>query len=879
MASPLSTKASNLPPDLHGLSEAEAARRLAEDGPNMLEEARRRSVLQRSLDMFKQPMFTLLVAAALLYMLLGDLAEGAIMAVFVLAVLGLTFIQEGRSEASIEALRELTETHAQVIRDGAVLRIPAREVVVGDLLLFSEGDRVAADAWLLKAHNLQVDESLLTGEALPVRKAAGQGEPSAPPAQLGGEDLPWMYSGTFVVGGQGHALATATGGRSQVGRIGRSLAQLQLEKTPLQVQTAHLVKVLAIIALLLCLLSVMLIGLRSGQWIPALLSGIALAMAILPEEYPVVMTIFPALGARRLAREGVLTRRINAIETLGATSVLCADKTGTLTQNRMSVSALVTGTAQRPRTLAWPPPAAAPHELDAALPDVFHGLVEHAILASAPQPYDPMETAFHATGRRHLADTGRLHRDWRLAHTYTLTPDIKAVTHVWQPGIDDAHVISSKGAPEAVMDLCHLPEDERGAWLRCVEELAARGLRVLAVAHGRFTGTRFPVTAHDFSFEWDGLIGLSDPLRAEIPQAVAECRSAGIRVIMITGDYPVTARTIAGQAGLREGDMLSGAELDALPDDALQERMRTVTVCARIAPHQKLRIVRALQRAGEIVTMTGDGVNDAPALRAAHVGVAMGGRGTDVAREAAALVLTDDNFASIVRGIRVGRRIFGNLRKSMAYLFAIHIPIAGTALLPMLFGWPTMLLPMHIALLELVIDPSCSIAFEQEPAERDVMRRPPRDTHAPLFGAGDMLTAFLQGLCILAGIGAVFAWARFGQEAPLGDAETRTLVFITLVVSNAVLVLVNRSQAGRMLASLNVRNDAALWVLAWTFSMLALAVHWPWLATSLGFAPLAPGQEAVAAATGALVLVTAGGVRWLSWKMRGGDAPAKAVSA
>ena len=838
-----------------GLSHAEAQRRLAADGPNVLEQAHRRSVPQRLLDLLRQPMFALLVLAAALYLLLGDFTEGLTLAVFVLAVIGLTFYQEGRTENAIGALRELTETRARVVRDGAVCDIPAREVVCGDLLLLAEGDRIAADGRMLDAHDLQVDESLLTGESVPVNKRAALPSEHDGADGFGGDDRPWAYGGSFVVRGRGRLCVTATGSRSQVGRIGRSLAQVGEQPTPLQAQTARLVRSLAGLALILCALMIAVLGVRSGQWLPAVLSGIALAMAILPEEYPVVLAVFPALGARRLTHDGVLTRRITALETLGATTVLCTDKTGTLTENRMRVSALITGPVQAPQVLHWPLPEGAP------LPEGFHGLIEHAILASAPQPFDPMESAFHRTGNEYLTNSGRLHGDWRLAHSYALTPDLKAVTQAWK-GSEAHHVISSKGAPEAVMDLCHMPDAERAVWMRQVEALAARGLRVLGVAHGRHAGHGFPGSAHDFDFVWEGLIGLSDPLRDGVPAAVAECRSAGVRIVLITGDYPLTARVIAAEAGLPEGGLLTGSELQAMDDDALRERLCTVNVCARIAPEQKLRIVHALQAAGEVVAMTGDGVNDAPALRAAHVGVAMGARGTDVAREAAALVLTDDDFSSIVRGIRTGRRIFANLRKAMAYIFAIHIPIAGIALLPMLLGLPPLLLPLHIALLELIIDPSCAIAFEREPAEAGVMAQAPRDTRAPLFGAGDMLSAAVQGLCVLLGLVGVYAWARYSPQA-LSEAETRALVFVTLVTANAALILANRAPAGAFLASLRVPNRAAYLIIALALALAALATHWPWLRTAMDFAVLTPAQFGVAAATGAAVLAATVGLRWL----------------
>jgi len=490
---------------------------------------------------------------------------------------------------------------------------------------------------------------------------------------------------------QGHALArvTATGERSEIGCIGTALGTVENERSPLQKQTTRLVRNLAFLALALSLALVVVHGLIKGDWLQALLAGIALAMALLPEEYPVVLTVFPALGARRLSKEGVLTRRINAVETLGATTVLCSDKTGTLTENRMTVTHLAAGGVDLVERLALESLTEGP------LPESFHALVEVAILDSVVDPFDPMEKAFHQLGERFLSDTEHLHHDWRLVQTYALSPALRAMSHVWAASSDGVQTVATKGAPEAVMDLCHLDDAQRSRIASVVDELAAEGLRVLAVARGTFAGQEWPADEHGFDFEFVGLLGLADPVRAEVPAAVAECRAAGIRVVMITGDYPATARAIAHQAGLaeRDGDVLTGDEIAALSDEALRERMATVSVCARIAPEQKLRIVQALKARGDIVAMTGDGVNDAPALRAAHVGVAMGGRGTDVARESASLVLIDDNFASIVATVRLGRRIFDNLRKAMSYILAVHVPIAGMAMLPVLFGLAGLAVP------------------------------------------------------------------------------------------------------------------------------------------------------------------------------------------
>ena len=854
-----------------GLSVAQAAQRLAEDGPNALPGGQRRSLLSIAVETVREPMFLLLLAAGTLYLLFGDLQEGLTLFGFVVVTVALTLYQEGKTERAIEALRDLTSPRALVIRDDQAQRIAGRDVVRGDLLKLSEGDRVPADALLVTADGVRADESLLTGEAVPVGKRAALPEELAAAARptdtaratLGGDELPTVYAGTLIV--QGHAMAsvTATGEHSEIGRIGTALGTVENERSPLQKQTARLVRNLALLALALSLALVLVHGFSRGDWLQAMLAGIALAMAMLPEEYPVVLTVFPALGARRLSKEGVLTRRINAIETLGATTVLCSDKTGTLTENRMTVTHLVAGGVELKDRLALD------SVTDGRLPETFHALVEVAILASVVDPFDPMEKAFHQLGQRFLADTEHLHQDWRLVQSYALSPALRAMSHVWAASGDGAQTVAAKGAPEAVVDLCHLGDAQRAHVASAVDELAAEGLRVLAVARGSFTGQDWPANEHDFEFEFIGLLGLADPVRAQVPAAVAECRAAGIRVVMITGDYPATARAIAHQAGLaeRDGDVLSGDEIATLSDEALRERMANVSVCARIAPEQKLRLVQALKARGEIVAMTGDGVNDAPALRAAHVGVAMGGRGTDVARESASLVLVDDNFAAIVAAVRLGRRIFDNLRKAMSYILAVHVPIAGMALLPVLFGWPALLYPMHIALLELIIDPACSIAFENEPAEADVMQRPPRDAAAPLFGGATLWLALLQGLGVLVVVMAAFAWA----SPRIPEPEARAFAFATLVVGNLALILSNRSATGSLWSTMRTSNKTLWVVIGLALVLLVAALYTPWAVGVLRFAPLPAHELAAACGLGLLSVVWFEGIKWV--RRRGIDQP------
>ena len=828
-----------------GLSAAEAAKRLRIEGPNALPGGQRRSWPRIALETAREPMFLLLIAAGTLYLVFGDLQEGLVLFGFVLVALGLTLYQEGKTERAIEALRELTSPRALVIRDGQPQRIAGREVVRGDLLVLAEGDRVPADGVLVDASTFQVDESLLTGEAVPVGKLAAGDEAThdsshdTAPARPGGDDTPYVYSGTLVVAGHGMARVTATGAMSEIGRIGTALGTLEAERSPLQKQTARLVRTLALLALGMSVLLVLVHGLLRGDWLAALLAGIALAMAMLPEEYPVVLTVFPALGAWRLAKEKVLTRRINAIETLGATSVLCVDKTGTLTENRMTVARLHAGGDS----------FTVNYEAALELPEAFHALVEYSILASDTDPFDPMEQAFARLGHRFLENTEHLHRDWTLARQYALRPQLRAKSHVWRAVDGDDYLVAAKGAPEAIVDLCHLDAAAQAQVAAAVDAMAGDGLRVLAVARANFAGPDFPAIEHDFEFAFVGLLGLADPLRAEIPAAVRQCFEAGIRVVMITGDYPATARAIARQAGLAADDILSGDELAALDDQALQARMRSVSVCARIAPEQKLRIVQALKACGEVTAMTGDGVNDAPALKAAHVGIAMGGRGTDVAREAAALVLVDDNFASIVGAVRLGRRIFDNMQKSMSYILAVHVPIAGMALLPVLLGWPALLYPTHIAFLQLIIDPACSLAFENEPAAANLMQRPPRDASAQLFGGATLGLALVQGIGVLLIVMGAYAWASHRLSEP----EARALAFTTLVIANLALIFFHRSRT--QLAQLRTPNPILWIVTGATLGLLALSLYLPPLAKLFLFAPLSPGELVAAFGLGLISLV------------------------
>ncbi|KPK90296.1 MAG: ATPase [Deltaproteobacteria bacterium SM23_61] len=811
-----------------GLSGLEAARRLKTEGYNELPPTRQRGIGAIVLEVTREPMFLLLVACGVLYLGVGELREALMLLGFVFVIMAITIYQDRKTERALEALRDLTSPRALVIRGGEQKRIPGREVVREDILVLAQGDRVPADAAILWNENLLLDESLLTGESAPVRKAPWDGV--SPITRAGGEDQSFVFSGTLVVQGNGIARVMATGAATEIGKVGIALQKVETQQTLLQIETRKVVRAVAIFGLSLCTLVVVVYGINMGNWLHGLLAGIALAMAMLPEEFPVVLTIFLALGAWRISKNRVLTRRVPAVETLGSATVLCVDKTGTLTQNRMSVRKIFVAGEFLEVT----------HPSPKALPESFHEVIEFSVLASERNPFDPMEKALRQLGEHTLNNTEHLHDDWTLIHEYPLSRELLALSHVHRLPSGERYVIAAKGAPEAIADLCHLNPSEGLELSRAVQAMAGEGLRVLGVGKAYFQKAPLPGEQHDFQFQFLGLVGLEDPVRPTVAGALRDCYTAGIRMVMITGDYPGTAQNIARQIGLTPRDeVLTGTDLDRMSDAELQVKVRTANIFARVMPEQKLRLVNALKANGEIVAMTGDGVNDAPALKSAHIGIAMGERGTDVAREAASLVLLDDDFSSIVQAVRLGRRIFDNLHKAMAYILAIHVPIAGMSLLPVLLKWPLVLFPVHIVFLELIIDPACSIAFEAEPEEEDIMHRPPRDSRKPLFNGSMVALSLLQGLSVLVILLVVFLISLYRGQ---GVQEARALTFTTLVAANLGLILTNRSWSRTIWATLRSANIALGWVFGGAIALLLLVLYVPFLRKLFHFTFLYPGD-------------------------------------
>lgn len=770
-------------------------------------------------------MITLLLICAGIYLFLGEIPDGILLLLSLAGVLAISLYQENRSTRALEALKELSSPRALVVRNGSEKRISSREVVPDDILVLNEGDRIAADALLLESAHLQVDESLLTGESLPATKSPLS------------EETRLLFASTLVTAGRGYARVIATGNKTEVGKIGKSIAAPAQEKTRLQQEISSLMRLFLFAGVAMSVLIIITYGFTVGDWPQGFLAGLAAAMSLMPEEFPVVLTIFLALGAWRLAQKNVLVRQSAATENLGAITVLCVDKTGTLTMNEMKLAECRTVHSLHSFENAQ----------NVLLPGEFRTLIEFAVLASHRNPFDPMEKALRKLLDQELKNTEYVHDDWVLKREYALSPELLAMTCVWESPVTSNIVVASKGAPESIFKLCKLNSDLLQTLSNQVKEMSAEGLRILGVARAKWIATDLPKEQQDFDFEFLGLLGLKDPVRPEVPKAIEECYQAGIRVLMITGDFPGTAEKVATDIGLREADSaLSGPMLDSMTDFELKAKLKSHSVFARMVPRQKLRLVQALKSNREVVAMTGDGVNDAPSLQWADVGIAMGGRGTDVAREAADLVLLDDCFTSIVEAIRSGRKIFDNIQNAIFYIIAVHVPIAGMAIAPILFHLPIVLFPAHIVFLELIIDPSCTLIFESEPPGPDTMKRPPRRLAVRLFSSWKVFTSFFQGAITFFALFGLYFWCESHSFSP---NHGRTIVFAAFVFANFGLVIVNR------LHLILFHNKSFIWILLAAMAALLSTIYISWLQPLFGFQALTFGDFALAV-TVALAAIT-----------------------
>jgi Ca2+-transporting ATPase len=810
------------PPGWPGLTSAEAAARLRVHGPNRLvPEDRRPPWLSWLLHPLTDPMVVLLLLAAATYLLLGDYIDATVSLAAVVPIALVSLVLELRAERTLERLRQLTAPKAAVWRDGRRQVIPAEEIVPGDVLFLQEGDIIPADGLLVAGQQVMVDESSLTGESQPVAKSAD-----------GAESDHALFAGTTVLSGRGIAVVTVTGAATRYGRIGALVAGIRQPSTPLQRLIRRLIGQLAAVAALFSLGVLVVELLRGSGWGAAVIAAVSLAIAAIPEEFPMVFTLYLTLGAWRLARRRALIRRLVGVETLGSTTVICTDKTGTLTQGHLEVAALVSDGQT-------PVPPGAP------LSEEARRVLEAALLASEPHPFDPLEQALVRYATAHGVEVSSVQRGELLAD-YPFDPVGKYVTHVWRR--DGQSGVYAKGSIEGILARCVVADTTVQRWRAVHDALAERGMRVIAVASGdltRFSGER---ATDERALRLCGLIAFSDPVRPGVPEALAECRAAGIRVIMITGDHPATARAVAADIGLplaRDHPVVTGDEVDAADEGQLAQIVRRATVFARARPEQKYRLVRALRAQGEVTAMTGDGINDAPALREADIGVAMGQRGTEVARAAATMVLLDDNFATIVAAVREGRRIFENLRRSFAYLIAFHPPLLLAALVVPLLGQPLLLLPVHLVWLELIVHPTASLVFEADPASPELMRRPPRRPGRGMLAAVDFARAVGEGVVLSIGVLILYLGA-LGRATPLPEA--RSLALAAMIFGQSMLVLLERSP-DRPLWQASLRGNRVLpLILAASVGSVPLAVLLPAPARLLKLAPLDALQWATAAA-------------------------------
>ncbi len=747
-----------------GLSSSIVLNRQELEGLNEIPESKPKKLNYFIMNVLREPMVYLILGCGITYYFLGDHDEALMLLAFLFLIIGITVFQERKSERAIEALRDLSSPRAVVLRNGVKNRVPGKEIVREDIIYINEGDRIPADSILISGAHLKIDESLLTGESLPVSKNISSS----------------LLASTAVIHGEGVAIVKNIGEQTQVGKIGKVIGQTKNTSTQLEIQTRELVNHLAFFAIGLCLIVTIIYSQSRQNLVEGVLVGLSLAMAILPNELPAVLTIFFALGAWRLSKKKVLTRKISAVENLGSITVLCVDKTGTITLNQMTIQCIYSDNQMIDLSNATV----------TDLPEEFHEALEFGILASKKNPHDPMEIAFSSAGNKYLKGTEHLHHDWNLEKEYPLTNDLLSITHAWRAKSEGEFYIGAKGAPEAILKLCRLNEETETKLKIVSEEMAAQGLRILGVAKSHIDSAPLPERQHDFVFTFLGFIGIADPVREGVQESIAECKTAGIRVMMLTGDHPITAKSIARKIGLENCEhVITGSQIETLSQIELARAVKEINIFSRVMPAQKLLLIEALKEAGEIIAMTGDGVNDAPALKNAHIGIAMGGRGTDVARESSDIVLVDDDFSSIVEAIRTGRRIYANLKNAFVYLFAIHIPIMGMSVIPIITKLPLVLLPAHIAYLHLIIEPASSIAFEIEPASKTIMKQKPRTADERLFNKTIWISSFSRGISILLVLVIIYMIALYRGQ---GEADARTLVITTLVLSNTFLIYLSR---------------------------------------------------------------------------------------
>ncbi|HTN06996.1 cation-translocating P-type ATPase [Agriterribacter sp.] len=814
----------NIPGYITGLNAAQVEAARKQYGANHQVTPNARAWWRILLEMLKEPMLLMLIAVTIIYFILGEYGEAYFMLAAIIIVSGISFYQDNRSRRALEALEKINQPQSKVIRNSRMISIPTRDIVTGDMLLVAEGDTINADGKIVHSNDFSVNESMLTGEAYSVFKSAGAKD-----------NL--VYSGTVVVSGLAICEVLQIGKQTKIGQIGESISGIREEATPLQLQIEKFVKGMAIVGAIVFLLVWLINYWESRSLTDSLLKGLTLAMSVLPEEIPVAFTTFMALGSWRLMQLGIIVKKIRIVETLGSATVICLDKTGTITQNQMSIRAVY---------------ACASHSLyesDKGYNETAGPVITYAMWASEPVPFDPMEKALHKAYENSATRDER--SQYTMVHEYPLEGTPPMMTHLFENQAGK-RVVAAKGAPEAIIAVSHLTEAESAAMLQQVNALAEKGYRVLGVASSSFEGNAFPAKQQQLPFQLLGFVAFYDPPKPNIKSVFEQFYQAGIAVKIITGDNEVTTKAIAQQAGLKNaGSAMNGGQLLQLTETEMQEKLREVNIFTRMFPEAKLAAINALKNDREIVAMTGDGVNDAPALKAAHIGIAMGNKGTEIAKQAAALILASDDLQGMVDAVAIGRRIYTNIKKAVQYIISIHIPIILTVSLPLFLGWlyPAIFTPVHVIFLELIMGPTCSVVYENEPMEPNAMRVPPRPFTATFLSLNEMTISIIQGLAITAGVLLMY---QYGVQNGYDEAGTRSLVFTTLILANIFLTLCNRSFYYSLLSEMRNHNPLLLYIISATVLLLMLMLYAPPVAKFFKIIPLSPGELLICGAAAAV---------------------------
>nr|WP_314840461.1 cation-translocating P-type ATPase [uncultured Flavobacterium sp.] len=810
--------------NINGLTDAQVVEAREKYGQNKTVYKKPNMFLNGLIQIVKDPMTILLLVASTIYFVSGKTSDGIFLASAIILIAIISSYQKARSHNALEKLKDFTKPKCKVIRNSEVIEIKTEELVIGDSLLIEEGNAIAADGIIESSNDFSVNESILTGESMSVTKDKSTKDNT-------------IYHGTTVASGLAIATITAIGGETKLGKIGKSLEEIQEEKTPLEVQIGNFVKKMAIAGAVIFVIVWIINFLNSRNILDSLLKALTLAMSVLPEEIPIAFTTFMALGAWRMMENGIIVKQMKTVETLGSATVICIDKTGTITENKMSLAKIFTLKSQKITTIE--------NELSYEEKE----LITTSMWASEPVPFDPMEVALHEIYSKVIENDQR--PDFKMIHEYPLSGKPPMMTHIFENKTGEM-IIAAKGASEAIMAISKLSNEEKASILDAIKELSAEGHRILAVGKAIFEGKNYPKTQQEFQFEFFGLVAFYDPPKKNIHLVLQHFYKAGIKVKIITGDNAETTSSIAKQIGfIGYEKSISGGELMQLSDKEFKKQVSEINLFTRMFPEAKLKIINALKSNSEIVAMTGDGVNDGPALKAAHIGIAMGKKGTEIAKQAASLILINDDLSKMVDAIAMGRKIFSNLKKAIQFIISIHIPIILTVFIPLALGWiyPNIFSPIHIIFLELVMGPTCSIVYENEPMEKNTMTQKPRPFTTTFFSWKELSTSILQGLIITIGTLSVY---QFSVYNGFNENITRTMVFVVLVTSNVFLTLINRSFYYSILTTLKYKNNLVFIITGITIAITGLLLYLKPLTNFFQFEHLTLNQVLIATGVGAV---------------------------